>query len=125
MDFKALKAQIESGRRLEVQADGATFTLVVPNEHAWRRAFETNRDAMGRLLETSAMRSLLAEALIGWNGLTAQHFVLEAAEEPVEYSVPAKAELLDVRQDIADVLSEALALRRKEQREKREAARKN
>lgn len=125
MDFQALKAQLEASRRLEVEVAGATFTLVIPPEHTWRRLFESNTDAMGRVLLAAAMRAVLAEAIVGWKDLTARHFLPDAPEEPVAYSPAAKAELLDVCQDISDVLAEEAAKRRRAQRDKREAIRKN
>lgn len=125
MNFAELKVQIEAGRRFEVEADGAKFTLRLPSDHAWRIAFESNRDAGGRVMESKAMRALLDSSVAGWTGVNAGHFVLDAGAEPIEFSPQARAELLDARQDIADTLGAAIAVRRRERADRLEEARKN
>lgn len=125
MDFAELKLQLETARLVEVGAAGAVFKLRLPTDHVWRKALEANRDSMGRLLEVRAMRALLDEALIDWSDVTARHFAPDAPAEPIKFSPAARAELLDVRQDIADVLAMDIANKRRERREKLEAARKN
>jgi len=125
MDFQSLKSQIEQSRRFELEVQGATFSLRLPSEHAWRLAVESNRDANGRPMEARALRALLDGAVSGWRGVTARHFLSEAPEDAVEFSAQARAELLDCRQDIADELGDALVGRRRAEREKREQSRKN
>lgn len=125
MDFAALKVQLEAARLVEVVADGATFKLRLPPEHEWRKVLEAHRDALGRVLDTRAMRALLDVALTDWSGVQARHFTSEGGEDEIKFSPAARTELLDVRQDLADVLAIDLAKRRRERRERLEAARKN
>jgi len=125
MDFVTFKAQIEAAHQAEAQAAGATFKLRLPSEHTWRVMIEGHRDSEGRVLEALAFRSVLNSAVIGWEGVKTTHILPEAPDEALPFTPAARSELLDARQDIADEITIALALKMRERREKREAARKN
>lgn len=125
MDFQSLKAQIEQGRRFEVPADGATFILRLPSDHAWRVAVEAHTDEKGRVQVGKAMAAILGEVLIGWRGVTARHILPDAPEEPVDFSAAARTELIEWRTDIAEELGAAVVARRTERRARMDAARKN
>lgn len=125
MDLVTLQAQIRAARQIFVEHDGARFALELPTEHTWRTVAETHRDGDGRVLHTRAARAVLQEAIIGWEGLTAQHLFAEAPADPLPFSAAARSELLDARQDIADELIAAVGAKLAARREKRETARKN
>lgn len=123
MDIAAFKARLDAARAFEHVAGGITFRLRLPTEHAWRLALESQRDAHGRLLEARALRAVLDESVVGWDGATAALFGEGADALP--FSPEARALLLDHRQDLADELAVALGVRLAERRAAREAAAKN
>lgn len=125
MELNTLRAQIRAARHSEAKADGVTFSLDQPSDHAFRTAMELNRDKSGLLLYSQATRFILSIAITGWEGLTARHFLPEAPDEAITFSAQAREELLDVRQDIADELMVHISSRIAERRETMEAARKN
>ena len=125
MDFAELKRQIEASRQTEAKLGAATFKLRLPEEHVWCVANETHRDAHGHTMESRASREVLDAALIGWEGVTLQDLLQDAPAEPLPFSPAAKTELLNSRQDVADLLAMTLGLKIIERRETREAARKN
>jgi len=125
MEFSTLQAQIRAARQTSASVDGATFTLTLPSDHAWRIALEAHRDELGRFLQAEATYDVLSVAITGWEGVTARHLLAEAPAEPLPFSAAARAELLDARQDIADELMQKIGAALAERRAAREAARKN
>lgn len=125
MDIVTLQAQIQAARKTELEADGVTFNVELPTEHAWRLSFEGHRDAEGRFMSAQAANAMLQGAIKGWDGLTARHLLLEAPADPLEFSAAARCELLQERQDIADELLAKLGAKLRERREARDAAAKN
>lgn len=128
MDLSNLVARLEAARQAEVEADGASFRLRLPNDHTWRVTLERHRDVTGQLQEAAAFRDILNQALIGWQGVTTGHLgVAEAgaAPEVLPFSAEARNLLLDHRQDIADALTIGLATKIADLRAAREAAAKN
>jgi len=125
MELGTLQAQIRAARQISASADGATFSLELPSDHAWTIAIEANRDAEGRLLHSQATHAVLLAAIVGWDGLTAQHLLPEAPNDPLPFSAAARRELLDARQDIANELMAEIGAKLIERHEKRDAARKN
>lgn len=125
MDLSEFKAKLERAREMEVKAVGATFRLRLPSEHAWRVAAEEHRGPGGRVKQEQASRALLEASVLGWEGVTEGHLLLDGSTEPVSFSVEALTMLLNERQDIADELSVALMKRVKERAAQVETARKN
>lgn len=122
MEFASFKQQLEAARQAEVQAGGATFKVRLPSEYQRRLAAQRNRDADGRTVEVAAVREVLVAAVIGWQGVTAEHFLPGAGTDSVAFSPEACAELLDCRHDIANEVTVAVAAKLKERRENLEAA---
>ena len=125
MDLATLKQQIAAARAFDVTLGAMVFTLNLPNDHDWRAGLEAHRDAAGRLLEAQAFRAMLTHALTGWRGVVMSDVLTEADDSPLPFNDDTRALLLDHRQDIADELTIALALKRRERIDAREAARKN
>lgn len=123
MDVAAFKARLDAARAFDHVAGEITFRLRLPTEHAWRLALESHRDPHGRLLEAKALRGVLDEAVVGWEGVTGA--VFGEGDAAIAFSAEARALLLDHRQDLADELAVALGLRLAERRAAREAAAKN
>lgn len=123
MGVADFRARLEAARAFEHVVGGVAFRLRLPTEHAWRLALESHRDAHGRLLEAKALRAVLDEAVVGWQGAT--EALLGEGETALEFSAEARTLLLDHRQDLADELAVALGVRLAERRAAREATRKN
>lgn len=125
MDFSDFKARLARAREFEVEAGGIKFRLRMPPEHAWRLALEDSKGPEGRFRQQRVSRSLLEQALIGWEGLLAKHLLPGEGDEVVPFSAEAVPVLLDERPDIADQLVLSLTKRMNERRAELEAARKN
>jgi hypothetical protein len=125
MDLSEFKDKLAKAREFEVKSGGATFRMRLPSEHAWRVAVEEHRRETGRVKNEQASRALLQGAMLGWDGVTEKHLLLEGGDEPLPFSAEALLMVLDERQDIADELSVALMNRLKERSAQVEAARKN
>lgn len=125
MDFGTLQAQIRASRQITAKADGATFTIELPSDHAWRITLEANRDEAGRLLQAQVTDATLSMAITGWADLTERYLLPEAPAESLPFSAAARSELLDARQDIADQLIAKIISELAERQAKRDAARKN
>lgn len=120
-----LIARLEAARSVQIEAAGASFSVRLPTDHAWRALVQRHADAHGRLLEAEAFRALLDEALVGWSGVTERLVDPAAGETPLAFDAQARRALLDHRQDVADEIAVAVALKLRERREAREAAAKN
>jgi hypothetical protein len=125
MDLSDFKAKLDRAREIEAKAVGATFRLRLPSEHAWRVVTEEHRGSNGRVKQEQVSRALLAVSVLGWEGVTEHHLLLNDGDEPIAFSAEALAMLLDERQDIADELFVALMKRLKERAVQVESARKN
>lgn len=125
MDVSTLKQQVAAARAFEVTCGDMVFTLTLPSEHDYRTTLEAHRDTSGRILESAAFRVLLDAAVTGWRGVTMRDVLPEADDTPMPFNVDTRALLLDHRQDVADELSIAIATKRRERADAREAARKN
>lgn len=125
MDYEKAKAQIEASRRLEHTVDGVTFQVTLPTSYAVRVFLDAHRDVYGRRDFVRSARDVVNAAVIGWTGLTLRHFIPEGPPETVDFSPEARTDLIETRQDIADVLSDWILSRCAERNEKLEAAVKN
>lgn len=125
MDLATIKAQIEKSREFEESYAGAKFRLRLPSEHYWRLITEDHMDSEGRVQNARAARKLLEAALIGWEGLTAEHLLKGAGEQAVPYSSEAISLLLDERGDVVDHLAKLLVRKLGARRAQQEASRKN
>lgn len=123
MGVAEFKARLDAARAFEHVAGGVAFRLRLPTEHAWRLALESHRDPHGRLLEAKALRAVLDEAVVGWDGVTEALF--GGGSAAIAFSPEARTLLLDERQDLADELAVALGVRLAERRAAREATAKN
>jgi len=125
MDFSSFKAQLDAARSFEVEVDGARFKLMLPTDYACRVAVEAHRNAAGEVVGAKSSREILDAAVVGWDGVKTSHFSPEMDGEAMPFSIPARTVLLDVRVDIADRLTIAIAERLDQRRARMEAARKN
>lgn len=125
MDLAAIKSQIEKAREFDAEYGGVKFKLRLPSEHAWRMITEDHLDEKGRVQNARAARSLLEVALIGWDGLKAEHLLKGAGEVAVPYSSEAISLLLDERGDVVDHFAKLLVVKLGQRRAQQEASRKN
>lgn len=128
MDVDQLKARVAAARRFDHTVDGVRFSLELPTEHALR--VHTARARAGAALDTGTLmvlvsRAMLIEALRGWDGVTAAHFLSEAEPEAVAFDASLVADLVDAQPMWAAQLVNALYERLGERRSRIEAAQKN
>jgi hypothetical protein len=115
----SLAARLRAKRTLLVPVGEAMFTLVLPAPWRWRCAFADNQGDPVR-----ALRALLDEALIGWEGVT-ESYLLGDGEAALTCSDAHREMLLDHRMDITSALGEALAAEFRKRQEAAEEQRKN
>lgn len=125
MDLAEFKAKLARSREVEVEIDGAKFLMRLPTEHAWRVAAEEHRGPGGRVKTHQVHRTLVEAALVGWEGVTENHVLLNGSAELVPFDGDTRAILLDERLDIADQLTMKMMGKVKERAAKLETARKN
>lgn len=126
MEAQDLIARLLASRQRTVEAAGATFTVTLPTDHAWRTTIEAHRNSEGVLQEARAFRAILDAAISGWSGVTTRHLLADAeTAEPVPFTPALRSVLLDHRQDIADEIVVGLAAQMRARRVQREDAAKN
>ena len=115
----SLAARLRAQRTLLVPVGEAMFTLVLPAPWRWRCAFVENKED-----PVQALRALLDEALVGWEGVT-ESYLLGEGEAALECSGATREMLLDHRVDITSELGEAMAAEFRRRQDAAEAQRKN
>lgn len=118
--FDAFRAGIERSRQYTREVEGAKFEIKLPSDYSVRYAYESTKG-----VEVAASRSIIEASVVGWNGVTEQHFDPACEEKPVAFSAEALRLLLDQRQDLADQLTIEVFTLRRDRIRQTEEARKN